>query len=457
MSEKVYAWLLRLYPGHFREEFGEEALQLFRDRAHEERGLVPRMRLWCDLLADLAISLPREYGRPKPADTPAVAERRWDGVPSFRILDGESPRPGALLPAPLLSLVLMLSAFAVPQPPVPRRGAPGIPGAMVPAPSQAAILDARERQHVVDAAIVNLQRYYIDQAVGEKTAAALLKHLKNGDYDAISDGAALADLLNKQMRAGAHDGHLRIAYHVVKTPERPPGPPPPDALARYRKEMESNNCTFEKVEVLPHNIGYLKLNAFPYPPVCQPTLAASMAALNHADAIIFDVRDNGGGSGSMVELIAGYLFDQPAHLHDLYNRAANTREQSWTVSPVPGNRLADKPVYVLTSARTFSAAEAFSYDLKMLKRATLVGETTAGGAHVAAVHWIDDHFGMMVADAMPINPISKTNWEGTGVQPDVKVKAADALKTARKLAERRLVLAKRLHRIDARGASRRQP
>jgi C-terminal processing protease CtpA/Prc len=147
------------------------------------------------------------------------------------------------------------------------------------------------------------------------------------------------------------------------------------------------------------------------------------------------MRDNRGGEPDMVALMAAYLFDHPEYW---YNPRENTTQQSWTLSPVPGNRLADKPVYVLTSTRTFSGAEQFCYDLKMLKRATLVGETTGGGAHSGVFHRIDDHFGIGIPETKPINPFSKTDWAETGVEPDVKVKAADALETAEKLAESKL-------------------
>jgi C-terminal processing protease CtpA/Prc len=160
-----------------------------------------------------------------------------------------------------------------------------------------------------------------------------------------------------------------------------------------------------------------------------------MASLNHVDAIIFDLRDNRGGYSSMVSLISAYLFNHPEYMYD--PRESPT-QQSWTLSPVRGNRLADKPVYVLTSSSTISAAEQFCYDLKMLRRVTLVGETTHGSAHAGVFHRIDDHFGMGIPEARAINPFSKTDWEGTGVEPDVKVKAAEALETAKKLAESRL-------------------
>jgi C-terminal processing protease CtpA/Prc len=160
-----------------------------------------------------------------------------------------------------------------------------------------------------------------------------------------------------------------------------------------------------------------------------------MASLNDADAIIFDLRDNTGGFPDMVSLIASYLFDHPEYMYS--PRGAPT-EDSWTRSPVAGNRLANKTVYVLTSYTTWSGAEQFSYDLKMLKRATLVGETTRGGAHAGAFHRIDDHFGMGIPKEKAINPFGKADWEGVGVEPDVKVKAGDALETAKKLAESKL-------------------
>jgi C-terminal processing protease CtpA/Prc len=141
----------------------------------------------------------------------------------------------------------------------------------------------------------------------------------------------------------------------------------------------------------------------------------------------------------MVQYVSSYLFDEPTHLNDLYNRKEDSTTQFWTLPYVPGKKLGSKPpVFVLTAARTFSGAEEFTYNLKNLKRATIVGETTGGGAHPVAGHRIDDHFSIGVPFARAINPISKANWEGAGVEPDVKVPAADALETAKRLAAERL-------------------
>lgn len=289
------------------------------------------------------------------------------------------------------------------------------------------------RHRVIDAVIANLKQHYVDPEAAQRMADALLAHEKSGDYDAVTDDAAFADLLTRQIRDVSHDMNLIVVYSHDKLPEKPG--PAPERLALYRKAMERNNCTFEKIEMLPHGIGYLKLNSFPDTSICQATAAAAMTSLNSADAMIFDLRDNTGGYPDMVAMIGAYLFDHPEYL---YNPRENTTEKSWTQSPVPGNRLADKPVYLLTSARTFSGAEQFSYDLKMLKRATLVGETTRGGAHAGVFHRIDDHFGMGITETRAINPFSKHDWEGTGVDPDVKVKATDALDTAKQLIESKL-------------------
>jgi hypothetical protein len=295
-------------------------------------------------------------------------------------------------------------------------------------------LDAAERQRVIDAVIANLKEHYVYPDVGQKMADALRAHEKSGDDNAEIDDEAFAHLLTKQMRDVSSDLHLVVVYSQAPLPPQPTGPTP-EGLARYREAMERDNCTFEMVEILPRNIGFVKLNSFPDPSVCRGKATAAMASVNHSDAIIFDLRDNRGGEPEMVALMAAYLFDHPEYL---YNPRENTTVKSWTLSPVQGNKLADKPVYVLTSARTLSGAEQFCYSLKMLKRATLVGETTGGAAHSGVWHRIDDHFGMGIPETKPINPFSKTDWAGTGVEPDVKVKAAEALRTAEKLVESKL-------------------
>jgi hypothetical protein len=298
-------------------------------------------------------------------------------------------------------------------------------------------IDAATRARVIDGAIANLNESYVFPETAKKMADAVRARQKKGEYDSVSDGDAFAKMLTEHFREVSHDKHLRVDFSPVPMPERPPEPDP-QAVAQYHKQMERMNCGFDKVEILSGNIGFLKFDMFGDPEICGPTAVAAMNFLANVDAIIIDLRENGGGDPKMVALVSSYLFSKPTHLNDLWERKSNTTEQYWTLPYVPGKRLDEKPAYVLTSKRTFSGAEEFTYNLKNLKRATIVGGTTGGGAHPVSGHRIDDHFMMGVPFARAINPISKTNWEGTGVEPDVKVPAADALATAQKLAMEKL-------------------
>jgi retinol-binding protein 3 len=300
-------------------------------------------------------------------------------------------------------------------------------------------IDAATRSRVIDGAVAQLNENYVLPDVAKKMEEAVRARQKRGEYDSITDGDAFATKLTDDFREVSHDKHLHVNYSPSKLPERPENAKhSPEEVAQYHKEMERMNCGFEKVEHLSGNIGYVKFDMFADPGVCGPTAVAAMNFLGNVDAIIFDLRENGGGDPKMIAFISTYLFDEQTHLNDLWERKGDVTHQYWTLPYVPGKRLANKPVYVLTSKRTFSGAEEFSYNLKNLKRATLIGETTGGGAHPVASHRIDDHFMIGVPFARAINPISKTNWEGTGVEPDVKVPAADALTTAEKLAQEQL-------------------
>lgn len=212
-----------------------------------------------------------------------------------------------------------------------------------------------------------------------------------------------------------------------------------------RDPVSSRKFYCEKVEILPSNIGYIKFDGFMDASFCGPTVVATMGFVAHSDAFIFDLRQNGGGQPDMVTIIASYLFDKPTHLIDIYNRSKDSTTQNkdsttqnWTLSYLPGPRLAKQPVFVLTSKRTFSGAEEFAFDLKNQKRPTIVGETTGGGAHPVSGHPVADYFMVGVPFAESLDPVSKTNWEGTGVEPDVKVSADDALETAQKLANEKI-------------------
>lgn len=303
--------------------------------------------------------------------------------------------------------------------------------AVAPAPPQ---LTAADRHRLVQAVAANVKQHYFDGQIADSTASALLAHERAGDYSAFTDGQAFANLLAGHLIAASGDNHFTVEYTAHKFPDFSK-PPAPEVQERYRAAMEQANCTFENVEIRPHNIGYMKLNSFPDAAVCQSKAESAMATLSHADALIFDLRDNRGGYPTMVVFLAGYLFDHPEYM---FNPRDPVTRQTWTRSPVAGSELSDKPVYILTSSRTYSAAEQFCYDLKMLKRATLIGERTGGANHSGVLYNLDDHFAIGIPEHRPLNPFADRDWALTGVEPDVRVKASDALATAEKLAEREL-------------------
>jgi C-terminal processing protease CtpA/Prc len=165
-----------------------------------------------------------------------------------------------------------------------------------------------------------------------------------------------------------------------------------------------------------------------------------MNFLADTDALIVDLRKNGGGDPAMVALLCSYFFGvESVHLNDIYFRPDDSTQQYWTSPFVPGRKYTDKDVYVLTSGYTFSGAEDFANNLKTLKRATIVGETTGGGANPGGMERLHDHFAIFVPSGRAINPITKSNWDGTGVEPDVKVSAELALQKAHAIALEKLM------------------
>jgi hypothetical protein len=304
-------------------------------------------------------------------------------------------------------------------------------------------LNEATRQKTIDAISEGLTEYYVYPDVAAKMIQAIRDHQKHGNYNSIVDGNEFADALSRDLRDVSQDKHLFVGYdpYILPTQSAPSDEPrQPSAAdeARFRAMLEHDNCTFSKVEILNHNIGYIKFGAFPDPNICGPTVVAAMNFVAHTDALIFDLRENHGGNPSMVEFMVSYLFREPTHINDLTNRHDNETHQYWTLPWIPGPRFIDQPVYVLTSHETFSGGEEFTFDLKTQKRGTIVGETTGGGAHPVRGMPAGDHFTIGVPFGRPINPITKGDWEGKGVEPDVKVSAVDALITAEKLAAEKL-------------------
>jgi len=288
-----------------------------------------------------------------------------------------------------------------------------------------------------------LERRYVFADVGRRLAEQLRTAVRAGAYREVGSGQALAERLTDELRSASGDAHLAVEYSRVPLPAEDVAA---DAEMEHRDRIRyygpQLNFGFQSVEILPENVGYLDLRVFAPLDWAGPSATAAMTLLAHADALIVDLRHNSGGHGETGVWLISYLMgDMPRPLSGGYSRERDATTQSWTLGYVPGPRFgATKPVYVLTSRRTFSAAEAFAYDLQALERATIVGERTGGGAHPYENVKVDRHFVLGLPTARSVNPITGGNWQGTGVEPDVIVPADSALVAALRLAaDRRAV------------------
>ncbi len=293
-------------------------------------------------------------------------------------------------------------------------------------------IDAAVRKEVITALSIQLIRSYIFEDVARKVEADLNRRLVAGEYNSLTGASAFAEKLTSDLQALTKDKHLNIRFSPNPIPEvGPAAEPTTEQRSNRERWARSVNFGFEKIKRLPGNIGYIELMGFTDPVHAGETIRAAFAVVANTEAIIFDLRRNGGGSPEMVAKITSYLYgDKPVLLNTLYWREIDRTDEFWTDPKLPGAKLADKPIYILTSNRTFSAAEEFTYNLKNLKRATVVGETTGGGAHPGESRRLHAHFNAFIPTGRAISPITKSNWEGTGVEPDIQVPKEHALHAA---------------------------
>jgi C-terminal processing protease CtpA/Prc len=278
---------------------------------------------------------------------------------------------------------------------------------------------------------------YVFPDTATKMSAHLQSQVEQGHYEKLNDGKDFAKQLTADLQSISHDKHLRVLLDREgrRSAKKGDQKSQKEFENKQLRRAQARNFGFEEVKILEGNVGYLRLTQFFDASVGGETAVAAMNFFANAEALIIDLRKNGGGSPSMIQLLTSYLYDsEPVHLNNFYWRPSDLHTQTWTLPHVPGVRRPDMPVYVLTSNRTFSAAEEFSYNLRNLERATLVGETTGGGAHPGGPQRINDDFVLWIPQGRAINPITKTNWEVVGVKPHIETKAADALKVAHEAA-----------------------
>jgi retinol-binding protein 3 len=299
-------------------------------------------------------------------------------------------------------------------------------------------LTNRERANVVYSISILLQENYVFPEVADRMATHIIDKLRNGQYQSIIRPEEYADKLTQDLQSVSNDKHIRVILNKTRTGPSTPG----DSLKSItdiNEVLRRDNFGFKEAKILEGNIGYLDLRIFSDTLYAKDTALAVMNYLCSADALIIDLRNNRGGTPAMVQLITSYFYsDKPVHLNSFYWRQSNRTTATWTLPELPGKRRPDIDLYILTSRLTFSGAEEFAYNLKNLKRATLIGETTGGGANIGGERIATKRFKVWIPTGRAINPITKTNWEGVGVEPDIKTTSETAFDMARRMALKKL-------------------
>jgi C-terminal processing protease CtpA/Prc len=292
-------------------------------------------------------------------------------------------------------------------------------------------LDKNSKMQVITSIINELEQGYIFPSKAVKVGQKLRNRQQKNEYQDINDANVFAETLTEHLQLATGDKHLQVEFSDEIIPVSS-DTKAQEARAAFEMEMwRAHNFGIEKIERIKFNMGYLKLTAFGPVNEVGPLLASAMNLLNNTDSLIIDLRGNFGGNEQTVQLLASYLLNQRTHLLDMVKREGNRTDQHWSSDYVEGKRFGEeKGVYVLIDKNSFSAAEDFSYTMKNLNRATLIGETSGGAANSGDTVRLNEHFNLFLPTARGISPITQTNWEGTGVTPDIKVLGEDALKKA---------------------------
>lgn len=262
----------------------------------------------------------------------------------------------------------------------------------------------------------------------------LRARLADGEY-ALPLGPAFCERVSADLLVACRDKHLRLIWHESQEESQDEAA----LIAALAEQFRLENQGLRRVERLPGNLGRIDFTLIPPLSSAGEAIAAAMRLVQHTHALILDARDARGGSSDGVAFLCSYLFpDGDVHLGDIVEGPSGPSRQYWTSAYLPGPRYLDRPVYVLTSASTFSGGEELAYNLQALGRATIVGEVTRGGAHPSEVVSLTEHIELRLPVARAINPVTGANWEGVGVQPDILAPAADALDVARRAALERI-------------------
>jgi C-terminal processing protease CtpA/Prc len=298
-------------------------------------------------------------------------------------------------------------------------------GAQVSAQPAATPMDPRLIESTVEALAQVIRREYFDVALAAKVEQALETASAEGRYASAATREALAERLTADLYGVTHDKHLTVAL------TRPRDATPPDGGPARARRDQPTDAGFRRVAILDGNVGYLDLTMFLRPAEHRDALAAAMQTLRTADALILDMRDNGGGSPATVALLISYLFDEPAlPLFEVSSRSGDVERYSTEPASAGIERNGTRPLWVLTSRRTFSGGEGLAFLLQERQRAQVVGERTAGAANPGRPYPVNALFEVTVPNGRVRSAIKLSNWEGDGVMPDVSAPATEALDIA---------------------------
>jgi hypothetical protein len=291
-------------------------------------------------------------------------------------------------------------------------------------------ISSQEVRSTVTALADSLDQQFIDSVKGKKLAAFLNSQLQRGEFN-VGKPQVLADKINAILEKGSEDKHLHFSYNPNFARDlQQPGQA--RVTQHFLDEERQNNYFLFPVQVLAHRIGYLRMDQLVSPEHLGARLDSVLDSLKNYQAIILDLRNNGGGDPEMVRKLVAYFYtgDTTVHINDIYSRRLNKTISYWTVPHENGVYLPHMPLYLLTSSRTFSAAEELAYDLQNLHRAQVIGERTGGGAHPGDWVAIGNRYVLYLPHSSSINPYSHSNWETLGVRPDLEVAAEQALTKA---------------------------
>ena len=300
---------------------------------------------------------------------------------------------------------------------------------VISAGAQAATDPARA---VVVAAAAKLEAGYVYPARAHAAAETLRHNAESGAYDGLQQ-TALAQRVTSDLGAILHDKHVRLRYSEDPLPPEKAGSdqPSPEQAAAGARAARENGYGLGRVAHLPGNVGYLDLRGFSGAEQTSTVLDAMANSVAWSHAVVLDLRRNHGGSPDAVARLLSHFLAPKTHVNDFVARGDGeppVAESTYT-SEVPGPRI-EAPLYVLISDETFSGGEECAYDVQALKRGMLIGNVTGGGANPGGSRRIDDHYAIFVPELRARNPITRTNWEGTGVKPDIAVPRDRALITA---------------------------